>query len=376
VPLRTYLEWLKEVVATLVSSHPPPALFGRYAADGSPPDDPDPTSVLLDVGGLSDLFFTNGSVDGIQPDQPLDLENTSAEVMNGEFELVANGRRCRSMIYYDADRSRYRLESKDLDEQYYTAPGLGTAGLVEMLNSEQRFRVIPGSPRVIYTQGSFYRPCLQFGPEYNDHQMHLLKVLQPDPALAGIKSEKGIKGVRPKGVGWERDSLFDLVDSLANGRPPAEGESSLSRFFKGTQFLVCDDMGTELADFVLGQRDPAGRQRIAFIHCKVKSGSPSHVSAKHLQEVCSQAVKNLRELTSFSGSATERSRKWGGPWRGRFPGETRTEGIMVRSRLRRGVRTGREAWERVRDYVENPLTLSLQESPSALESLAFSATPA
>src|SRR5262249_5258525 len=57
----------------------------------------------------------------------------------------------------------------------------------------------------------------------------------------------------------------------------------------------CDDMGTEVADFICANFD---KHRIAFVHAK--HGDNHRVSASALHEAVSQAIKNLSVLSGTS----------------------------------------------------------------------------
>lgn len=78
---------------------------------------------------------------------------------------------------------------------------------------------------------------------------------------------------------------------------------------RSDQYLVCDDIGTEWADFI--SVDPPARQ-IAFYHCK---GGRVDVGASGLHEVVSQAAKNLGYLSATQAELAGRSAKWGQRWK-------------------------------------------------------------
>jgi hypothetical protein len=79
-------------------------------------------------------------------------------------------------------------------------------------------------------------------------------------------SEKGRQG-SANGKRWDDESVFAYIDTLGQ-----EGLLASDRFV--ADFLVCDDLGNELADFIALQRNPL---RIAFIHAKqAKGGSRRH----------------------------------------------------------------------------------------------------
>jgi hypothetical protein len=92
------------------------------------------------------------------------------------------------------------------------------------------------------------------------------------------------------------DSLFGFVVNQASN---------------SDQFLVCDDMGTEWADFI---GVSSAEHRITFYHCK---GGRVDVGASGLHEIVSQASKKLGYLTASAAELDSRRRKWTGRWNNR-----------------------------------------------------------
>ena len=82
-----------------------------------------------------------------------------------------------------------------------------------------------------------------------------MRVLNPRPGLTRTRSEKGREG-SANGKRWEDESVFAYIDTLGQ-----QGLLASDRFV--ADFLVCDDLGNELADFIALQLSPL---RIAFIH--------------------------------------------------------------------------------------------------------------
>jgi hypothetical protein len=97
----------------------------------------------------------------------------------------------------------------------------------------------------------------------------------------GLATEKGAIGT-PTGAGWANGSLFDIIDRRGQG-------TQLADAFVGVDLLICDDMGTETADFIAIDQ---GSRRVAAIHAKA-SPTAKPLSASALHEVSAQAVKNL-----------------------------------------------------------------------------------
>jgi hypothetical protein len=73
--------------------------------------------------------------------------------------------------------------------------------------------------------------------------------------------------------------------------------------------MVFDDMCTEVADVIMGNKN-----KVVFIHAKCKT-QKSKYSASALQDVVSQATKNIRYLNSFNQLQPPNFPKWDGPWK-------------------------------------------------------------
>ena len=131
------------------------------------------------------------------------------------------------------------------------------------------------------------------GQLFRDHRLlnsrvALLAMLSDDlPAHARV--EKGDAVTR-----FTADSLFGFVVATASG---------------GDDFLVCDDMGAEWADFI---GVSTATHQVTFYHCK---GGSIDVGASGLHEVVSQAAKNLGYLTASRGDLQSRRAKWDSLWR-------------------------------------------------------------
>jgi hypothetical protein len=150
--------------------------------------------------------------------------------------------------------------------------------------------VIPKTVGAFYTLGAFYTPIMQFGTRYDDDQIGLLKVLHPFDCLTSIGSEKGT-ACAAIGSRWDQQSLFSIVDLLGNGH-------GMTTEFGNPDLVVCGDLGTEAADFILGYTK---EKRVVFVHCKGKGNGGSHgeYSASGLQDACGQATRNLRYFSRF-----------------------------------------------------------------------------
>ena len=130
------------------------------------------------------------------------------------------------------------------------------------------------------------------GQLFRDHRLlasrpTLLEVLS-DRLPPSARIEKGVTKAR-----FAAGSLFGFVVRQASAND---------------EYLVCDDMGAEWADFI---GVSSAQHQITFYHCK---GGYADVGASGLHEVVSQAAKNLGYLTASVPELESRSAKWEGKW--------------------------------------------------------------
>ncbi len=338
--LEDYLSWLDDITTVLGSTGKTVGEFTRFAAHMTVPADTTPTSILLDVGEVQDAFVTNEG-DGITAGEQLHIEDACCDVNNGNFQFTANGKACTGSVAFDASSKRYRIDSPDIQGLYTTDVPALKRGLVRYLNHDQSFRVIPNSEGCFYAMGEFYSPTLKFGADYDDDQFGLLRTLETSASLEAVASEKGA-ACKADESGWDDDSLFGIIDDLGVGH-------GLDHLFGTPELVVCDDMGTEAADFILAD---ANDRRAVFIHAKGTSGAHKLYAASPLQEVCGQATKNLKYLARFGSDEPPNTRKWHN-WKWTAPKVTG----RVAERIRRKpgtVTTGLTAWRHIQSVVRDP----------------------
>jgi hypothetical protein len=209
--------------------------------------------------------------------------------------------------------------------------------LLSYLNREQAFRVIPvggrGAAYCIYASRRFYKPRLPLGPTTSSDNPDLLRLVEAVTELGVIPSEKGPDNSASE-AGWAAGSLFAFIDSCGSASKLADD----MRF----DVLVCDDGGTEIADFI-GLDLTNGR--VVAIHAKAfKVAKP--LSASALQEVSAQALKNLGFLQPYPYGTPPNLQRWSRPWRSRAG--------RVTSRVRRGSGTPNHLWNQFREALIDP----------------------
>ncbi|MBX3521602.1 MAG: DEAD/DEAH box helicase family protein [Xanthobacteraceae bacterium] len=336
---RDWKAWIDRIIAaSLDETRQSADYLARFAKVlDSPPDQTAPRNVLFDLDEARELFVTANTED------PIDIANSSVDchVMGrGEvrqLEIEANGVRCAATFSFDTLKQRYELASDDLARLYVRSAGDRGADLVEFLNSNQSFVVIPDSAGAIYADGNFYDPRLGLGAQFDPAALGLSEMLQNVPELRTLTSEKGDRG-SARAAGWARNSVFNWIDENVDSILP------------NADIVVCDDGQRESCDFILsGQRN--GRPVVIMVHAKA-SRVASFVSASALHDIAAQAQKQVKILAPFGADQPPQVHMWGGPWDG-----PSREG-RVSKRLRRVIRGQGPArtWDTLRDRISNQNT--------------------
>ncbi|MFI8035723.1 restriction endonuclease subunit R, partial [Acinetobacter sp. ABJ_C3_5] len=112
------------------------------------------------------------------------------------------------------------------------------------------------------------------------------------------------------------NSIFYLIDQVANIHNPNVLYSDLGEFYQyipNVDLVLCTDMGTEPADFIL-----SSKEKVVFVHIKCGDSSQRpKSSAGALCEVGGQALKNLHYLVhtspSIYGNITNIQGDWPSP---------------------------------------------------------------
>jgi superfamily II DNA or RNA helicase len=324
VTIDGFSDWAESVAVELDAQSKTIPLFGRFASPTDPPGRPEPRNILLDVEDFEEQFIRGSAT--------LRVENLCCEVherdpqktkgkYGHEFDVSTNGSTYPVLIRYDLKRRRYILKSRDLNR--FVSKNNPRLTLTMRLNRRQAFRIVPVEPGVFYAYRQFYTVQLKLSEK--SANSFVLDFLTPVTELDVISSEKGAQ-VGEKTV-WQKNSLFAFLDEALTGKHNAK---PLGPAFPA---VVCDDMGTEAADFIAVDRKGS---RIVFVHGKAMSTDPG-VSASKLHDVCGQAIKNL-EFVRFGGRPMAgRKKKWERPWKAATKKDKSDDpGYEVSPRIRRG----------------------------------------
>jgi len=348
-----YLEWLEYIINVVFQKRKPISTFNRYASEQVHSKVTTPKNILIDLFEFENSFDFSTKEDDIKiseaiPDKCFDIKmiKTDAGDEKFTFNLKIESKTYSIDIKYDIEKKKYILNcpelssdfsghSKDFDNK--------TRSLITLLNEKQAFRIITGN-NLIYSKGNFYNPFLKTGENFDSEAFQIQHVLFDLKELSEIGSEKG-KRARNKNQ-WEENTLFNLIDTKGEGK-------SFSEFFHDVNFMICDDMGVEIADFIVIEED-----RLIFIHAKGIGNKLKPIakkcSASAISEVCNQAIKNLHYVSMFDDSKPTKLKNWEKPYINK---NKRTDVDILIENRRRGqahAMNAEEIWKEIAKRKFNP----------------------
>jgi len=330
-----YLQWLNDTMKPIKSTKfiledSLQSFLGRHAERVEAPTVAVPVSILLDCSTdyLDDYLF-DGS-------ETIEIADLCSEVDGNTFWVSINQEAFQFQISYDYKFEKFYLECSEADERIELKDEKDGPSFTGYLNATQCFRIITKGNALIYAYKNFYKPSLTVAGK--DKTLDLFKILVPTKTVRGIEREKGDDVRKVSGLLWHKDTLFGLVARMGDTYP----EKLLKDVFD-FDYLVCDDLETEIADFIgLSEKD----DRVVFIHAKHGNAS---LSASAFHDVCSQATKNLDYLTPFHAKKPQRNLdKWGKVW-------DTGKGIgTVKNRMIKGGLKPAAFWAKYKKLMENP----------------------
>jgi hypothetical protein len=157
--------------------------------------------------------------------------------------------------------------------------------LLEYINRSNNFFVNFEDIELVYYSRTLFRDNKLLA-----HTDSFLSVFKAQESIGNSIGEKGRFFVGQ--TNFEENSLFQIIET---------------NFTTDCQYLFCDDLGNEWADFVAVSDD-----RIAFYHAK---SSNEGLSATNFQDVVGQALKNLGNISPAENEWGAKTGKWNESYR-------------------------------------------------------------
>jgi len=231
-----------------------------------------------------------------------------------------------------------------LEELYFNKTESYPPSITKYINGNQAFRVLPEDYSTVYIRGQFYKPSFKIGKSFNPQNYNLKHCFIPDEIIGKCKSEKGHKTYYDLNDDtWDPNSLFGIIANL--GRTTA-----VSDCFGDPDIVICDDVGTEIADYIYCDiKSP----KVIFIHAKASSDTITHkCSTSKLHDVCGQATKNLGYLAMFNDNPPSKLNSWQKPWKAKVndgQGKVSSRIVKVHKKMSPNL-----IWRQIRDCINNP----------------------
>ncbi|MBE7955280.1 DEAD/DEAH box helicase family protein [Microbacterium oxydans] len=322
----SFYAWVSARASELNGTADAAPSLNRYASETSPPEDPTPVHVLLDIDPewLATAVAPNTAAH-------LSDETGSAVDADGGFSISVGGSDIRASIAWDTRARRYRVSSPEFDDLTADLATEDDRGIIATINLTQSFRVATASGPV-YSNGYFWDLA-----DRRTGDDGILGILEGEQALASALDEKG----KPNSTGrWPSDSVFGVIENILVPKT----------FTPRSTFLICTDLSAEIADFIAYDDDA-----VAFIHAKAtkktnkktKISSGSELSAGAFHVVASQAIKNLRYLT-LGNVDRPHTDYWGEEWK-----DSPHTAPRIRLPWGASTRTGAEVWQDIDRRVQS-----------------------
>ena len=300
-----YCSWCDELAARMSRKRlKGPAVMQRYAQTVRPPADVRAKHLLIDLHDFFEKYGerSDGYEEGAGELYPERFESTACDVEdNGSFVCKIGARTINDgKVLYDREKKRFEITSDELNDMFreQTSNRRRKKSASAFLSQHASVRIITDEGD-LYADRHFYHPRV---PLWGDGRFEALGIFHPFAPLKKAVTEKGPEGKAAiDGDSWVRTSLFGVIDRRNE-------LFALAEWPKKADLLICDDMGTEVGDFIAVSTE---HDRIALIHAKTVT---SALSAADFHIVNSQIVKNL-ELFNLGGTELpERRKRWDDPW--------------------------------------------------------------
>ena len=162
--------------------------------------------------------------------------------------------------------------------------------LAQFINRQNAFQVTYDDPTAVYWSGKPFRD-----PGIGGRLASFMTSFKPTVGLELMKDEKGDARMKKTDTKFKDDCLFGFIENNVE-------------LGKDADFLICDDLGDEWADYIAIKDG----KYIKFIHAKHNDDG---ISASAFQEVVAQAIKNLGNMNNLPEMDRKKT-NWKTPWNG------------------------------------------------------------
>lgn len=256
-----------------------------------------PTCILFQFDNLIDefkedsarIFFKDGDKEA-EIDYDVFFDNFNVlfdiEVDNGLFKII--NPIAEDLLLVKNPKS-FTIYSPSLKNYMIEREGVETLDFVTYVNLNKNFLVTLDKVDLVYFSRKLFRDS-----KLLENIEGFLSIFKPFKELDLSTGEKG--GLSETQTKFDKDCLFGLIEN---------------KFANDDDFIICDDLGNEWADFVSIKNGNS----VTFYHAK--SAPDKILSASAFHEVVSQAVKNLGNLTPDESLWDKKSEHWKDTYNGK-----------------------------------------------------------
>lgn len=279
-----YISWCKNILIAMFQDKRS-TFFNRFSYKVEPPTAP-ATSIMLEFG-------MNVEING----DKYFLDSQFCEITNDIFNFTFNSIEIQGNLYKDLNNKIHL--NLNMNNNTIIIDSDNKEEITDYLHNKN-FTIYYATQQIIYTKGYYFMPNIK--TRYNEvNNYELWDNIETLKELKDCKNEK--LGEYPQkafinSIKWPIDSVFGVI------------LKELENHHKEIDYLVCDDMGCEFADFIaLSSQE----NKVIMIHCKHKKTS---ISASSFQDVCGQANKNIHILfvSDYLTNSVTKSAKWNNKW--------------------------------------------------------------
>jgi hypothetical protein len=315
-PLADYIAWTAEIADELADADRKRSrVFDRYAAlvEDIADQEAQPVSILLDPS-LDDMRDDEAGGAAWVLLEDIDYFDLCAEVdgATGGFTIQIGEEYVPCSVEFISETRKYRLTSTRLDELAPAPEGDGrrhSLTLVQRLNKGQAFRILTQRDSVVYSEGSFYKPKMQWVQDGDTKPV--LEYVHASATLDAVLSEKGENDYTTNRENWHRQSIFGLFSVTCEGQRDANefAGDKLTAAVEAIPVWLCDDDNREAADFI--GTDPDAK-KIVLVHAKVGNQGPTGhgFNVGGLQDVGRQALASLGFISRGQPSTVWTPARW------------------------------------------------------------------
>jgi hypothetical protein len=289
--IKTFVEWANDVAQILKRNGSSNPIFDRFMPACAAPPNPVPRTICLD---LLQMNLTLMLSDGVECRLKSSCSDVQEVIKNRQtfyhcrFEIEAEDNDDKSIVLgieYQPLKERFWFNKVEGAPVHVSTDQSESAerSLADFLNRKQEIILMAlQGGEIVYQDRTFYKV------EYEYAEKVLLDLIVRPKNAPTCSSEKGNRKQvlalkKSKATSFQAGTIFKAI-----------AEAKIDLPFQD-ELLICDDLGTECADFIAVNFK--GNQ-MALIHAK--KGSGSAVSASDFHDVVSQAMKNLVYLTRNS----------------------------------------------------------------------------